>query len=143
MQHEAAEDAADAQHAASQQQAERARLEQRRADIQNARTVRAAIRQARVARAAIINTGANSGTSGSSGVLGGAGSVQAQLGSNLGYFGAMGELNTGVFQTQVGEAEALSSATQSQASAAGWGALGQLGGSIFAGAGGFKTIFSK
>lgn len=145
---EAAERQAVAAQRMSKAQEERAALEARRADIQNARTVRSAIRQQRLVRAAVINTGANAGTSGSSGVIGGVGSLGSQLASNLGFFGQMGDINSQVLTTQRTEAGARTEAGYAQgemyeaeASGRQWGAIGNLGGTIFSGAGGFRTIF--
>lgn len=129
MQHEAAQDAADAQRS-------QADAEQRRADIQHARQVRAAVRQARVARGSIINQGALGNTSQSTGVLGGVASVGSQLNSNLSYLNesAANAKDYAAASARIGEA---------QADAATAGAIGSLGGTIFSGAGGFKTIFGK
>jgi hypothetical protein len=167
-------DAVNAQTAAIEDQAaavrERAGLEQKRADIQNARTVRDAVRQSRIARARVMNTGANSGTMGSSAVLGGTGSIQSQLYSDLGYFGQLQQINEDVYATQLTESEAnvrgakaqgRAYIAQGQASAAtavaqGYGqaqmavaqargqqgaAFANLGATIFNATGGYRTIF--
>ena len=156
-QHEAKGDAADA--AAQQAQAsrvaagaqrERAELEARRADIANARQLRGAVRQARIAAATLRNQGANAGTSSSSGVLGGAGSVVSQGSANVGYFGQMTDINGQVLETQNTESNAriaggvaAGAGYQAEASANQWGAFANLGGTVFQGAGGFKTIFDN
>lgn len=148
----------------------RADLEQRRADIQNNRTARDAIRAARIARARLVNSAANAGTVMSTAVRGGAGSVMSQLYSELGYFGQLQELNQASYLTQLVESDANVSASKASAKAQiaqgrgaaalavaqGTGsaqqavgnanvnraaALGQLGGTIFAAGGGYKTIF--
>lgn len=155
QQMDAAEDAAQAQReqgeAMNRQaaaQREQFELNKRQSDIENARSVRTAVRQARIARAAIINSGANAGALQSSGVEGGAGSIGSQLGGNLTYFGQMGTLNNQVIDTQIRQGAAASDAGAAQGRAAvaqqesaSWGALGSLGGTVFSGAGGFKTIF--
>lgn len=107
--------------------------EKRIADVKNLRSQREAIRAARVARAQVVNAGANSGTSGSSGVMGGASSVESQLGGNLSYFGEIGGLQDNVFDSQL-------SAAGHEGNAAMGGALGQLGGSVFSAGGGWTTV---
>lgn len=144
--------AAGEQSAALQDQAasqrEQFALQQQQADIVNTRTVREAVRQARVARAAIINAGGNTGTLGSSGVQGGASSVNAQLSGNLNFFGTMAGLNRSITDTAIDQSVAAEragvaggKAAVAQANSAAWGAYGNLGGTIFSGAGGFRTIF--
>jgi hypothetical protein len=154
-QHDAQKEAAEAgrrQADAMQEQAGHQRnqleLNRKQADLQAARQVRSAVRQARIARASVINTGANANTSGSSGVLGGASSISSQNASNMSFFSSMGSLNNQVIDSQVaqGHAAARAGAAQgdayvAQAEAAQWGALGNLGGTIFSSAGGFRTIF--
>lgn len=127
--------------AMAQSQREQADMERRRADIQNTRSLRQNIRQSRVARATILNTGANVGTSGSSGVQGGAASVGAQSAANQGYFSAMQDINQNVTTIQGNQANLFAESGSIQADAAMAGALGGLGGTIFSGANGFKTIF--
>lgn len=139
---DAARDQKKAGERAAQAQREQAALENRRADIQNARQLRASIRQARIARAAMLNVGASVGTMGSSGVLGGTASIRAQQDANTGFFGQMEGINDAVTGTQVRQADAAVAAGQAQGQAAVGGALGNVGGSIFSAAGGFKTIFS-
>lgn len=142
VQMDAAKDAQDAQEQQAAAQREQAMLENRRADISNARQLRNAIRQARIARATILNTGANVGTMSSSGVLGGTASIDSQRNSNVGFFGAMDQLNDKVTNTQMAQADAQVQMGEAQGQAAVGGALGTIGGGIFSGAGGFKTIFS-
>lgn len=142
---DASRDAAKAQRQQAAAQRQQAELQRRAADVQNARQIRNAIKQARIARAAVINTGASAGTMGSSGVLGGAGSVQSLLASNIGYFNQLDDLNSGILDTQVAQANAIEAQGQAYATSATWGALGQLGGTIFnatdESGNGWKTIF--
>lgn len=142
MQMEARSDAKDAARRRADAQAQQAALEQKRADIANARQLRTAIRQARIARASLVNQGANAGTSFSSGVVGGAGSVVSQSNANVGFFNQMGEVNAGITDTQRAQAAAMADYGAAQGDAAIGGALGNLGGTIFQSAGGFKTIFN-
>lgn len=135
-----AKDAAARQAAAQQEQA---RLEQQKADIANTRNLRTAVRQARIARGSVINQGANAGTSTSSGVVGGAGSVVSQNASNTSFFNTNSALNSQITETQITQGQAAAEAGSAQGEAATFGALGSLGGTVFHEAGGFKTIFSK
>jgi len=127
--------------AMAQSQREQAEQERRRADIQNTRSLRQSIRQSRVARATILNTGANVGTSGSSGVQGGAASVGSQSSANMGYFSALQDVNSNVTTIQGNQANLFAESGSIQADAAMAGAIGTLGNTIFSSAGGFKTIF--
>ena len=140
-QRSAAKESAANQRAMAGEQRQQAELERRRADIQNTRQLRQAVRQSRVARATILNTGASVGTSQSSGVQGGAGSVQSQTSANQGYFSAMKDINEQVTSSQFTQASLFSQQGDINADMAMAGALGGLGGTIFSGAGGFKTIF--
>lgn len=143
MQYEGAKESAAAGRRQADAMREQAALEQRKADIQNLRQVRAAVRQARMARAAVINTGANVGTLGSSGVMGGASSVTSNNSSNMSFFGQMSDLNSGIYSTQVEQAGALQDKGDAAVTSAMGGALGRLGGTIFSDMGGFKTVFQS
>ena len=144
---DAAQDAKKAQGRMAQAQRDQAAVEARKADVMNVRTLRNAVRQARVARAAVINMGANAGTLGSSGVLGGTASIIAQRNANLGFFGQMDQLNDQVTETQVRQADASADLGGAQAQSAIGGALGVVGGTIFNSTSstknGWKTIFDK
>lgn len=63
----------------------RRRLEAQRSSIEQ-------IRQGQIARAEIIAQGASAGAEGSSAVLGGAGAVQSQIGSNVAFSNQMAQL---------------------------------------------------
>ena len=77
-----------------------AAAEQRRADIENVYKTRQAVRQARLAQASMINTGAQTGGMGGSGMAGGVSSVAAQLGGNLAFMDAVARENNVIMQTQ-------------------------------------------
>ena len=141
QQHEAAGDAADAANQASVAQQRQAQLEQRRADIQNARQLRSAVRQARIARASVLNQGANAGTSFSSGVLGGVDSVTSQERSNTGFFNQLSDLQGQTTEAKIAEGAAMADVSEAQADSNRAAAIGSLGGTIFSAAGGYKTIF--
>lgn len=103
---------------------EQARAEQRRADIQNVRSVRQSIREARLAQASLESQGAVSGALMGSGVAGGLSSVASQLGGNLNYISQIAEENTNIFNAQIAGARAASNATI-------FGQVGQLAGGIY------------
>ena len=140
-QYESQSEARDAQQQQIAAQRDQAALENRRADIINARQLRNSLRQARIARAAVINAGATSGTLTSSGVVGGAGSISSQYSGNAGYFGQQQQINDSVLATQSRQADAAAAAGAAQGDSAMYGVLGALGGTIFSNANGFKTIF--
>lgn len=132
-----------AQQAAMNRQFE---AEQRRADIQNARSVRSAVRQARIARAAVVNAGANANTLTSSGVAGGVSSIGAQLEGNLTDFSALNRENQAVLASQREQGDiAIQTGIATgnlKADAAQTQAVADIAGSIFNVVGGGKTIFS-
>lgn len=140
-QYEAGKDAADATRRQADETRRQGQIAQRQADIQNARQMRAAVRQARIARASVVNTGANAGTLTSSGVTGGVSSIGSQLQSNLTTFNQLDQFNDEAVASQTAAGVAAADATIAKAESAQWGALGQLGGTVFEGAGGYKTIF--
>lgn len=111
-----------------------AELAKRKADIENARALRQSIRQSRLQQGSLVNQGAAAGALMSSGVQGGQSSILAQQGANQSYFGEVGTINRENVNSNVRMGEA-------QYSAQTWGTLGSLGGTIFSGAEGFKTIF--
>ena len=139
------QDARDEQRQANEQMAAERRTqyanEQRRAEIQNVRAARQQIRQQRMAAASIVGRGATTGTLGSSGVQGGVSSTGAQLAGNLSYMSDIADVNT----AQGESSQRFASAEQQAGQAAGdyqmWGAVGSLGGTIFARSGGWESVF--
>lgn len=103
---------------------EQMRAEQRRADIQNVRSIRQNIREARLAQASLVSQGAVSGALMGTGVAGGLSSVASQLGGNLNYISQIAEENTNIFNAQIAGARAASNATI-------FGQVGQLAGGIY------------
>lgn len=140
MQYQAAQDQKDALE--DQARASRAQFEaqQRRADIENARSMRQAVRQARAARSVVVNAGANSGTLTSSGVQGGVASIGSQLNSNLSYIGDIAETNAEIAAASLASNQAQIAQGQASAEGAQWGAIGSLSSTIFQASGGFRTI---
>lgn len=123
--------AKDAQEFREQQAAEA----RKKSDIQHIRDVREQVRSQRANAAAIVNAGANSGTSTSSGALGGISGTQADLAGNIAFTNQMTELDNRIGQLGVSAAKAQTQGTI-------FGAYGQVAGAAFTGMGGWKTIFS-
>lgn len=99
------------------------------------------IREERVRRGAIMNAAANTGTAGSSGVIGAVGSLSTQLSSNMGANqGAImrGQRISGYAQNA---ANYNTSAANFNQNANTLGQVAGLGTSIFSAAGGFESIF--
>jgi hypothetical protein len=82
---------------------------------------------------------------GSSALAGGLGSVGSQAAGNLSYMSEIAEANTAIGGAQLEGARASAAGAAkiaiAQSNAAAWGAVGQLSGTIFSGAGGFKSAF--
>lgn len=118
--------------------------ERQKADVQNVRSVRQQVREARIAQAAMTNIAAQTGGMGSSALAGGLGSVGSQASSNLSYMSEIAEANTTIGEAQLEGSRAQSAGTAkiaiAQSNAAAWGAVGQLSGTIFQGAGGVPAI---
>jgi len=117
--------------------------QQKAADISNIRATRQSIREARAKRAFILNTAAISGTSGSSGAIGGESSVGSQLGAGYAYSTAVGEAQTAERNAAIDVGRASTEAGVAAATGAQWGALGSLGGTIFANREGLAKLGTK
>jgi hypothetical protein len=105
------------------------------------------LREERVRRGKLIQSGVNTGVSGSSGEAGALGGLSTTLGSNLGFnLGArqaadnISNLNQEATNV-IGEANANYRESQNEMNM--WGALGQFSTSIFSGTGGFNTLFNR
>jgi len=107
--------------------------EQRKAEVQNVRSVRQQIREARIAQASMTNTAALTGGTGGSGLAGGLGSVGSQLSGNINYMQQIAQQNTAI-------GAAAAAGAQAQSNAAIYGSIGQLGGTIFSAMGGPKAL---
>lgn len=140
-----AEDAEDDAHKARQDQAAEQRTQfvsqQRIADIKNNRERADLARQSRVARAQILNTGANTNTTFSSGVSGGIASVASQAATNFGMFNALGANQADIISSQMRESTAIARLGNAQGSMANAQSIFNLGAAAFSASGGFKTIF--
>ena len=106
---------------AAKQQRKAQKLSQRRADLEAARARREQVREARIRRAEIISRSTAVGGAGSSAEAGATGSVQSQLGANLGFLGRTQQLSRGISQ-------ASGRAAQAQSRAATAGAIGGFAG---------------
>lgn len=114
--------------AVSQRNAARAqsrsqRIEQRRADIANARERRTVVRNARVARAQIEAQASLTGQTGSSTVAGATSGVQQQLGSNLSFLDQNQQLSAQATAANISAARYLTQAST-------WATLGNSFGAV-------------
>ena len=107
--------------------------EERKSEVQNVRSVRQQIREARLAQASMTNVAAQTGAMGSSALAGGVSSVGSQLSGNLNYMQQIAKENTAIGAAAAEGAQAMSNAAV-------YGAIGELGGTIFSGMGGFKAL---
>lgn len=80
----------------AKEQRKQQRLEQAANDIQRRREKIAAVRQAQIARATVIQEGANTGTSESSGVQGAVASIGSQEAANLNLINQLSSIEAGI-----------------------------------------------
>lgn len=106
---------------AGEAQEDQYRAEARKAEVQNIRSVRQQIREARMAQASMLNTGAQTGGMGGSGLAGGISSVGSQLAGNLSYMSDIADQNTAITNAAI-------SASQWQTTATIFGQVGNLAG---------------
>ena len=104
---------------AGQAQEEQYRAEERKAEVQNIRSVRQQIREARMTQASMTNVAAQTGGMGGSALAGGTASVGSQLAGNLGYMSDIATENTAITNAAI-------SATQWQTTATIFGQIGSL-----------------
>lgn len=129
LQQEAAQEQQKAGAQQSAQNAQSAALERRQQ-----------VREERVRRAQILNQAELTGTSGGSGEAGAIGGMSQQLGSNMGVNQSSilrGQSISGFLQNS---ANLQTAAQRSQNIGQMWGQIGQLGGTAFAQAGGWKAL---
>lgn len=107
--------------------------QQKLAEVQNVRSIRQQLRAQRLAQSTMVNTAANKGGMGSSGLAGGMGSAASQTAGNLGMIAQQAAVNTTSGADQINTAGVIG---QHQANAATWGAVGGLAGTVFGAAGG-------
>lgn len=118
-----------------------AELERRKTDIANARMLRASIRSARIARGQVVNIGAQTGTSESSGVLGGLASLDTQAGVNRGVFVQGQDIAERQYQVSTTMGRLHSASGSAAARAASGQFYGSVGEALFGMGGGYKTLF--
>lgn len=114
---------------AAREQRNIARQQQQAQELEARRSRRQAIRQARMIRAQSQNVAAQVGGEGGSAIAGGMGAVASNLGSGLGFASAQTQLARGI--------------SRSSERALRYGAVSQLGGSVFQGLGGFSGILNN
>jgi len=93
------------------------KLQEQQQNLATRQSRRQAIRQAQIARAQTIASASAQGATGSSAALGGVGSLNSQVGSQLGFSNQMSGLSAGI--------------NQANQSANTWGGVAQLGGTLF------------
>lgn len=95
----------------------RFQAEQKKADIQNIRSVREQIRGARIAQASMVNQAGLTGGTGGSAVAGGTASIGSQLSGNLNYMSQIADQNTAINTAAL-------QGSQAQTEGAIWGVVG-------------------
>lgn len=91
---------------AAKEQRKQQRLEQASNDIQRRREKIAAVRQAQISRATVIQEGANTGTSESSGVQGAVASLGSQEAANLNLINQLSSIEAGISKSRQKESSA-------------------------------------
>lgn len=137
MQHQAAGE----QQAALERQSKAAQeanaLQRQQAELKVARERMMTVRQARIQRAQAISAGetqSGQGSTESSSIQGGTGSIQSQLAGNLAF---LDQAETIFSQTSEAQGRAMQAASEASgfgADARTWGGVANLGGTIFSGA---------
>lgn len=125
---------ASAQKKSAANQRAAAEEQKRSAEIAAVRNARSEFNRRRITAGMVTNSSATSGTMLSSGYEGGISSLSTQLGQNMGTTSQQLASSTIVGNYSIASGTA-------QAQAAQWGAIGGLSNTIFADAGGMKTIF--
>ncbi len=125
------------QEARAAKEAERAaEFENARAEVENRQRRIQQIRQGRIQRAQVVQAGETQGVAGSTGVMGGAASIQSQLATNVAAFGqqqAAGE----------GAARSVSRARRATERAGVAQAVGGAGQDVFQSQGGYQQLFTN
>ena len=130
MQYDAQKEAKSANERAAAIQQQQFREEQKRADIQNIRSVREQIRATRIAQSSMVNQAALTGGTGGSAVAGGVASAGSQLAGNLNYMAQIAEQNTAIGSLAAQTAGFQGQAASASADAALWGTVGQIATSV-------------
>lgn len=102
------------------------------------------LREARIARAQLLSGATSAGLgAGSSGVSGGTSSITSQAGANIGAINVAQTFAQEASLANQQSATINAELASTQAKAAQWQAIGNIGMQQFGSQGGFKTIFSK
>jgi hypothetical protein len=125
---------------ATEQSRQQFAAEQRKADIQNVRSVRQQIRQARLAQGSMVNVAAQTGGMGGSAVAGGVSSIESQLGSNLDYMSQIAKENTAIGTAALGYSTEMANASIAGSKAATASNIASLGSTIFGAVGGPQAL---
>lgn len=121
---------------ASKEAERAAEFQNARTEIENRQRRVQQIREARIQRSQVVQAGENQGVGGSTGVVGGAGSIQSQLAANIGQFTAQGTASAGT-------ARATGKARQATQRAGVAQAVGGFGQDIFQSQGGYQQLFTN
>lgn len=128
---------------ATQQSRVQFAAEQRKADIQNVRSVRQQIREARLAQGAMTNVAAQTGGMGGSALAGGVSSVGSQLSSNVNYMGEIAAQNTAIGTAALGYSTEMANASIAGSKAQQWSNLASTSMTIFGNIGGYTAMAKK
>jgi hypothetical protein len=116
---------------AAEQQRLAYQAEQRRAEVQNVRSIRQQVRAARMAQGQMTNTAALTGGLGGSGLAGGMAAVGGQTAGNLGYMQDIAQQNTAISNAQINSSIFQSRASAAQSAGAIAGQVANLGQTVF------------
>lgn len=144
MQQQDAQEEARGRQAQSDEEQRKIRAEQKASQAaQSAAERRTQLREERLKRARLIQSGENTGVTGSSGVAGATGNLNTQLQSNIGFNVGQERSAGAISAASQNSADFLSSANNSMVEANQWGQAAGMGMNIFSKAGGFNNIFSS
>ena len=128
---------------ATQQSRVQFAAEQRKADIQNVRSVRQQIRESRLAQGAMTNVAAQTGGMGGSALAGGISSVGSQLASNVDYMGQIAAQNTAIGTAALGYSTEMANASIASSKAQQWGNVASTAMTIFGNTGGYTAMAKR
>jgi hypothetical protein len=144
MQQQDAQDEARSKQAQSDEEQRKIRAEQKASQAaQSAAERRSQLREERLKRARVIQSGENTGVTGSSGVAGAIGNMNTQLQGNIGFNVGQERSAGAIGVASQNSADFLSSANNSMVEANQWGQAAGFGMNIFNKVDGFNNIFSS
>lgn len=121
---------------ASKEAKKQAKEEKKRQELEQRRERLKTIREGRIKRAQTLNTGAQIGATGSSGLSGGLSSTSSQVGTNLGYSTQVEGINDNIYKSS----KRIASLQQLGSISSG---IGSIGGAVFGNAGAISNAFSS